>query len=420
MRLQDLSTELLVFILASTSSLTDLGALASTSRRIYAVFQAQKAVLIYHALAAELGPVLCDALGFSHAEPLDTSLPSYHQQVREFLSVYEGCLSGQDRPPPRQPEFSLDYVLGLVNSYRLMSYLASVYTTSHLQAFQDRLNPFPSHPLCFSPPSRTEHLRILRAFYRVQLINNLWGHCASKRRSRSLEYSELETECFNYRLFGLWETWELQQVACVVSFLRQLRSRLAWLEDDDLSKEVVSERVFYRLGALRDLIEKLRAADGDAWAGTLKWCLAMVVPEKVPRPFALCDVHWLHPGAHSLRMRLFPHGKYSFPVDMRFDGDHATAVPFAWVDAFNGRYAHDYFGFVALPSPAIETQYPNCTHHPLGALWSRLGFVMWDAPRVMALKLAPGYLTNFGTGWTARAKTVEEVRTRASSSRYTR
>ena len=151
MRLQDLSTEILVFILASTSSLTDLRALASSSRRIYAVFQAQKAVLIYHALAAELGPVLCDALGLFHAEPLDTLLPSYPQQVRDFLSVYEGCLSGQNRPSPRQSECSLDYVLGLVNSYRLMSYLASMYTTSYLQAFQDQLDHFPSHPLLFPP-----------------------------------------------------------------------------------------------------------------------------------------------------------------------------------------------------------------------------------------------------------------------------
>lgn len=207
-------------------------------------------------------------------------------------------------------------------------------------------------------------------------------------------------------------------MACVVSFLRKLRGRFAWLAEDDFRKAAGSERVFYRLDALRDLLEKLRAVDGDAWAALLKLYLTMLVPENAPRPFALCDAYWLHPRARSSRMQLFPHGKYSFPVDMRFDGDHATAVPFAWVDAFNGRYAHDYFGFVALPQPATESQYPNCAHDPLGALWSRLGFVMWDAPRVMALKLASGYLTNFGTGWTARVKTVEDVRNRACSSLY--
>ncbi|KAL2128494.1 hypothetical protein VTI74DRAFT_9106 [Chaetomium olivicolor] len=48
--------ELLLQILPSPNSLSDLRALATTSRRVYTIFRRDQATLIYHVLAKELGP----------------------------------------------------------------------------------------------------------------------------------------------------------------------------------------------------------------------------------------------------------------------------------------------------------------------------------------------------------------------------
>ena len=43
-------------------------------------------------------------------------------------------------------------------------------------------------------------------------------------------------------------------------------------------------------------------------------------------------------------MKNFPHEKFGYPAYLVFEGDHVTATPFAWVDAFDGQYTRDFHG----------------------------------------------------------------------------
>ncbi len=78
----DLPLELVIRILSSATTLSDLRAVACTSRRVYSIFLGEKTALIYQALSHELGPVPTDALALSNIQILDASSSSYHSQVR--------------------------------------------------------------------------------------------------------------------------------------------------------------------------------------------------------------------------------------------------------------------------------------------------------------------------------------------------
>lgn len=58
----------------------------------------------------------------------------------------------------------------------------------------------------------------------------------------------------------------------------------------------------------------------------------------------LYSMAWFDARHHDYRMMKFPHGRYSYPAFAHFDDDLVTSVPFAWVDALDGRYEHDFFG----------------------------------------------------------------------------
>src|SRR4051794_36089954 len=77
MSLLDLPSELVIQVLASAPTLSDLRALAATSRRAYSIFKRNKVSLIYQTLANELGPVFDDALGLSHLELFNPRAPGY-------------------------------------------------------------------------------------------------------------------------------------------------------------------------------------------------------------------------------------------------------------------------------------------------------------------------------------------------------
>lgn len=391
MPLQDLPPEVLILILGSAGSRSNLRAMASTSQRIYSVFISEKAALIYRALADELGPVLSDALALSKIETFDASSPSYHREVRASVSMYDGYLTGQTRPSPRQ--LSVHYVHSLVKWYQIMSDLTSVYTTSELKLFQKEAKYFLSSMSLAAPPSRTEHLRVLRAFYRLQIIFNVYGSPESGARRK---YNKPDTECINYRLFGLWETWELQQVLCVATFVTRLHRRFTTLEDRDLRAEGISRRVLYGLGVLRDFIAKVRRDYEVAWETILRETSSLTSGLRLMGSFEQYDMVWFHYRYYDYRMSKFPPGRDNCLSSLRFHGEHTTTVPFAWADAFDGQYPHDFDGrYTRTEGEVLRLQSPN---KPIDLVWCCFGFAMWDAPRIATLKTSSVH-TEFRTGW---------------------
>src|SRR3569833_3332106 len=212
----NLLLEILSCIFAWVCSLTDLRAVASTSQRAYSAFLAEKAVLIYRVLSTELGPVLSDAVALSQTGCPDVLSPSYHQQLRVFVSLFGGFFSSKNHPRPY--ELSLNFVLGLVSSYRTMTYIANVFSTSAGLLFQNDIEPSPSgtpaaapplasgNPLA-APPSRTEQLRILRALYRLEILFHLYGHYAHGYHQRN---NKRETKNNNNQQKRQREPWELE------------------------------------------------------------------------------------------------------------------------------------------------------------------------------------------------------------------
>ncbi|SPQ19984.1 f00b1a03-64c4-41ca-aa7f-f2bab56fd331 [Thermothielavioides terrestris] len=86
------TSEVLLHILASAGSLSDLQALAETSRRIHSIFQLEQSSLVYQVLANELGPVLADALGLSYIQALDALSPTFVEQAESAVSSYAQLL----------------------------------------------------------------------------------------------------------------------------------------------------------------------------------------------------------------------------------------------------------------------------------------------------------------------------------------
>lgn len=265
MTLQDLPFLVLYRILALSDSLSDLGAIGGTCQPLYSVLHNHKAILIYQVLFNKLGPVLSDALALSRIEPLDENSPSYHQQVRDFVCIYEKYLAGENRPLPK--DLSLDYVLGLAKYYRSMLYLTDLYITSRLKLIENEFKI--SHPstTMLVAPSRTESLRVIRAFYRIQIATNAYGQCSLRYRRK---LNKPDVKCINYYLVGLWEPWEMQQIFCAVDMLNRIQLALTDIADRALHEEGMSRRVYYNLANLRDfMVQKL--THNAAWPQTLEW-----------------------------------------------------------------------------------------------------------------------------------------------------
>ncbi|KAK4156928.1 hypothetical protein C8A00DRAFT_40617 [Chaetomidium leptoderma] len=413
-QLQDLPAEILLLILASTGSLPDLRALASTSPRIYAVFQSDQAELIYQALANELGPVFADALGLSLIQVLDGSSRGYVDQLGDALCAYGAYLAQNDGgggglqshhhhadPSPRRQRLSLDHVLRLARSYRAMALVAGAYTTCALKLFEREARSSSSLPgsvvtAVAAPPSRAEQLRVLRAHYRLQMLLHFWG---------SWEYHRLNgtdaIDRITLYLFGLWELWEVQQTFCVGTVYDDLRYRLAEVlyrgDPDKSPQSALLSRNFHPLDEFRDFVRQVRATDEAAWQETLE--RASSFPSGMEA--AGRDEEQL---SRCFRNRLWQHcekkgppEKHRFPASLRFDGDCVGAVPFGWVDAFDGHYGYNlYEKFGAIRREGKPTQ----------GLWSRLGFVMWDEPRVEALKTL-SFLSHCTTGWARSGRSTE-------------
>lgn len=369
MLLHQLPTEVLMHILASALSLSDLRALASTSQRIYSIFQSDKAALIYQALANELGPVMADALGLSHMQHLDPFSPHFYGPLRDALSRYGAYLANSNLPSPRG--IGLADVLRLVRSYRLMAGLARVYLGCTLALLEREVLAAPT--LVSAAPSRAEWLRVLRAHYRLQMALPIWHACFLHGPEKKREEDESDA---NLTLFGLWGPWETQQVLCAGGFYDRFRSRLRHgIADLRLRAEGNPGASLYSFVAWREFVDRARAADEAGW---------QVVLDKMSsfdgEPDHVAVEETIKLACHRDRMASWgmPWPEQpKIPVSLRFDGDRVTAVPFAWVDAFNGHYGDNYLGVQPKIRPDLK---------PTQGLWSVLGFVMWDAPRVEALK----------------------------------
>ncbi|KAI0142922.1 hypothetical protein GGR57DRAFT_484827 [Xylariaceae sp. FL1272] len=79
------------------------------------------------------------------------------------------------------------------------------------------------HSPCDILLSRSEQIRIHRAFYRTQVFNQLWGQSLEEGNPesyRGVHWGDYSSHDVNYEFFGLFEPWEADAIASIDLFLR--------------------------------------------------------------------------------------------------------------------------------------------------------------------------------------------------------
>jgi hypothetical protein len=414
MSLQTLPPEILLHILASVGSLSDLHALVLTCPRLYAVFRRDQAALMYQALAADLGPVMADALGLAHIQVLDGSSHEFLSLVGDALVIYGSYLEKRENyPSPRGTE--LEYVLRLVRWYRAVAFVAGLYMECALRLFEREVRPCcgrvgdasgsqpPSEckteeeeaavkeamgQVVVAPPSRSERLRVLRAFYRLQILLHVW----SSRWCNPGLYRP-DAGRVNWQLFELWELWEAQQVFCAGAFYQRFRRQFSeiYLGESSLDpgRATLTKRLSFGFDEFRGFVGQVRATGDAAWQATLDKASCFLPGVEAAGQEEERDISWFRTQLYEHYRVSPPTERHRVPMSFRFRGDCVNGVPFGWVDALDGHLGYDYWGVIG----GIR-----CEGKPTQGLWSRLGFVMWDAPRVRALKTS-SFLSHCQTGW---------------------
>ncbi len=401
MALQDLPPELLLQVLSSTLTLPALLSLALTSRKLYSLFLTSQATLIYSVLATELGPdVLSDALILADIRDLDHASPAFLDTVEAILSTYDAYLArGPARHHhPAAHQFSLEQVLRLVRDYRVVGFVAGLYATCTLGMIRNEIVPsFSGQDLkeedaaaaaaaMTAPLSRVEWLRILRAFYRLQMILFLWG---GSWKGYSMCKHDPEADRVNFRLFGLWDVWEVEAVFGAGAFYQKFRVQLAkeWVED--YRKHPTANRLTYRtrvwFGEFREVVGRIHDEDEEVWQRVVEEMSRFSSGIEAAGVQQRSRSGWFRYSVDSYsRTKGLPE-RHWYPASLRFYGESVDTVPFGWVDAFDGLYAADFFKRV------------------WGLLgnedrWSLVGFLIWDTGRIQALKTS-ALLSRFTTGW---------------------
>ena len=404
MPLQDLPPELLLQILSSASTLPTLLSLALASRRIHSLFLSSQATLIYSVLATELGPdVLSDALILADIRALDHASPAFLDTVEATLSTYDGYLARgpASRRHPAAHQFSLEQVLRLVRDYRAVGYVAGLYATCTLGMIRNEIVPSLSAQggrkevdvaaaaaaAMTAPLSHVEWLRILRVFYRLQMLLCLWG---GAWKGYSLCKHDPEADRVNFRLFGLWDVWDVDAVFSAGAFYQQFRVRLAKRWVADYSKHPTASGMTRRLSCwfeeFRGIVGRIRADDEGVWQRAVEEASRFSSGIEAAGDEQRSRSGWFRYSVDSYsRTKGLPE-RHWYPASLRLGGGSVGTVPYGWVDAFDGLYAANFFERVF---SGLRAMYGP---------WSLVGFLVWDAGRIEALKTS-ALLSRYTTGW---------------------
>jgi hypothetical protein len=200
-------------------------------------------------------------------------------------------------------------------------------------------------------------------------------------------------------LFPLWRPWEVQQIFCVGGFYKRLEEKFTELPNGHMHSERLADKVTPLLD-WAEYIKETRATDEAGWQTVLDKASGIPLAHMASNRHRLIVLSLGIQELASLRWHLLFSGepvrlnelarRHRFPAHLRFVGDRVAAVPLAWADAFDGYYGYHYWGVM-----------PGNTQGAGGnaqGLWSVFGFVLWDAPRVQALKTA-SILSCCETGW---------------------
>ena len=188
-------------------------------------------------------------------------------------------------------------------------------------------------------------------------------------------------------------SWEVQQFFCAGAFYQRFRVELsdAWLGQYSRDPRIVTltNRARCCFSRFWDLVLEVRAVDQNAWDTTMRRESSFPSGPDVVGTEEESWASWFRTPLCSYSRVLGVPERHRFPVSLYFEGDVVNTMPLAWVDAYGGYYGYNFWEFMRGMSHGGK---------PTQGIWSRLGLVMWDAPRVEALKTT-SFLSHCVTGW---------------------
>jgi hypothetical protein len=420
--------EVIGHVYAELDSLRTLGSFIATCRYIYQCFENQRGALITRILQKELGPVLTDAKFlclFPYMEPRDMELwDRIHAAAGLYRDMLNGVRQGEgegdgddsnNNNNNNMPSFK--ELTQICRTFYEMRYLVNTYITAQQLSWG-------GGGIVAAPPSRVEWLRVLRAFYRRQILCNAW---APTRRDESWLEKDMvaisNTSDHQGRSLGLCaafpEPWELQQVDHIDHFVLRLcmALHLETTKQDGANVTsglpmadrvpVIDQAKFGCLYSHVDhLVRYMREHPTIANAALLALpSLPKLFSNEIPGAapaysgFAQrCNLPFLRFGWQSHRSEILPdpardgseqgqQQEGSRPT-VSFVRDAVETPPFGWVDALDGRYLN-WFGEALHSSPGTlmptDGEAFDARYIPL-ELWRAAGFTLWDRWRVEALK----------------------------------
>lgn len=286
-----------------------------------------------------------------------------------------------------------------------------------------RLPPFNGKDPATAPASGTERLRLLRAFYRRQIICNAW---APTRREASWHERDTcaiantsEHKGHRLGLYAAFETWELQQVDHTNYFTTQLCVALCLATDK--ANQPMSEATYSEIFSHTDCLVQYMREQANVTNDALRAPLppTRIRSRRASGQIISCDEYYrrydlicLEYAVQTHRLELFPDPERDHRnvqqqqqdegrASINFVGDALNSIPYGWVDALDGRYVN-FFGQALVelvsppPLPGHEDVYFE--RHSFLELWRGAGFALWDEARVKAMKELD-LLKTLETGW---------------------
>jgi hypothetical protein len=414
-----LPSELLDKILFEIDATRDLAHFIVTARFVYQRFRVRRRAVLFRVLRNELGPVLADArflFVFPYSDPTDQA--QYSVWLHLMAHVYHGMLrdsKAEDDMPIIQgdalPHF--EELKAICRTVHDINFIADMYGTARLASFD--LGGGASTPAT-GPLSRTERRRIMRSFYRRQILSNTW---AATRRPKYWSHEDTTAisnrsthQGYELGLFGTMQPWEMQQIDHADVFITRLCLALVHHSPPtpDGNPGITPAQFNELFAHLHRLVRFLRthphvaerAARDLAAAGELPHCSRLRDEYVNPYQMTPLLLAW-----QSDRATHFPD-----PVTDKWDrdgravpyiGDEVDLAPYGWVDALGGRYVK-WFGeglhnLPRLPTGQTGPGRPSDRQFDALHRWRHAGFCLWDRERAEALKGLGMFGGELYTGW---------------------
>ncbi len=449
-----LPRELLDCVFSEFETLADLVRFIRSARFVYRRYEARQRTVLWRVLRNELGPVLVDAQFlnmFPYADPSDWE--HYYDYMASMAVVYRDMLkppldsggsgggggaSGERGGDAESLPPSLGELTALCRTLRQVNFLADAYVEAQMWSFHlggegvSPLNPSPTSPspslgAATAPLSPVERQRVLRAFYRRQIVSNAW---APTRRPAYWAPEDMaamsstgEQPGTPLGLMSVFESWESQQIDHANIFITRLCLALVRYSRDSEEAWPYWSVEFREVYTHQDRLADYLRANPALAEVALRKLAALATRAEASQEHLNMDMDGdENDGGHSLFATFVPSCNllplvHAWQLDrartipepliyrweregreVKYAGDAVGMPPYAWIDGLEGNFVnwygeslHDIPRFVLMYGAKDLLRRRTCL------LWRCAGFALWDRDRVEALKKTE-WLKNAVTG----------------------